>query len=328
VNDLPTSRDRWLGIELRHFAALAAVASERSFHRAADRLGYVQSAVSRQIAFLEELTGARLIERKSGPKPVRLTEAGEVLLGHANDILASIEMAKADLGHLDAGRAGEVRVGFFPGVPTRLLLAALGVFGERYPRVEIATSESVIDTPLFALLRDGSIDLAFAHLPPEPGPFAYWELLRVPWVLVVAADADIAVRGEPPSPADLAALRLIGPKASRADPWVGSRLVAEAGPPAFVFRSDVPQTVQALVGAGLGAAVMPRLAVQEDDPRIAVIDLGDLVPPLSVGIAWLSHRRLTGAVDQFRDVLHEICGGYTEPGANGPAAHAAAHAAL
>ena len=76
----PVSRDSWLGIELRHFAALAAVAEERSFRRAADRLGYVQSAISRQIAYLEQLTGERLIERSQGPKPVELTEAGELLL--------------------------------------------------------------------------------------------------------------------------------------------------------------------------------------------------------------------------------------------------------
>jgi DNA-binding transcriptional LysR family regulator len=89
------SRDRWLGIELRHFAALAAVADERSFRRAADRLGYEQSAISRQIAYLEQLTGERLIERSQGPKPVELTEAGELLLSHANEILATIEAAKA-----------------------------------------------------------------------------------------------------------------------------------------------------------------------------------------------------------------------------------------
>jgi len=323
VTDLPTSRDRWLGIELRHFAALAAVASERSFHRAADRLGYVQSAVSRQIAFLEELTGARLIERKAGPKPVRLTEAGEVLLGHANDILASIEMAKTDLGHLDAGRAGEVRVGFFPGVPTQILLATLVRFEERFPRVEIATCEAVTDTPLFDLLRDGGVDLAFAHLPPEPGPFSFWELLRVPWCLLVSADSELAARPEPPAPAEIAALRLIGPKSARADPWAGSRLAAEAGPHEITFRSDLPSTVQALVGAGLGAAVVPALSVNEDDPLVAAIPLGDLVPPLSVGIAWLSHRRLTGAVEQLRDALHDVCATLAEHEVAGGAAAAA-----
>ena len=72
--------DRWLGVELRHFAALEAVAQSASFGRAAARLGYTQSAVSQQIQMLERIVGQKLVERPGGPKPVSLTEAGEVLL--------------------------------------------------------------------------------------------------------------------------------------------------------------------------------------------------------------------------------------------------------
>jgi DNA-binding transcriptional LysR family regulator len=311
VRNLPRSRDRWLDLELQHLAALAAVARERSFTRAAECLGYAQPVVSRQIALLEELAGTRLVERRSGSKPIRLTEAGEVLLGHANDVLATIEMAKTDFGHADASNAGEVRVGFFSGAPTQLLLATLEAFGERYPHVEVLTRECVTDTPLFGLLRDGSVDVVFANLPPESGPFEVRELVRVPWMLVVAADADIARRRTPPSPAEIAELPIIGANSSRFDPWNGSPLARAVGTPNIVFRSDSAQTVQALVAAGIGAAIMPRLTIRESDPRIAVIDLGDLVPALSVGVVWLSHRRLTGAVDQFRDVLQGMAGAFS-----------------
>ena len=82
--------DRWLGIELRHFLALEAVAREGSFGKAALKLGYTQSAVSQQIAALERIVGQRLIERPGGPKPVSLTEAGTLLLRHANAITARI----------------------------------------------------------------------------------------------------------------------------------------------------------------------------------------------------------------------------------------------
>src|SRR5437763_8076997 len=98
--------DRWLGVELRHLAALEAVAAEGSFGRAAERLGYTQSAVSQQIATLERIVGERLIERPGGPRPVSLTEAGELLLGHAESIVARLQAAQADLHALQTGELG------------------------------------------------------------------------------------------------------------------------------------------------------------------------------------------------------------------------------
>ena len=70
--------DRWLGLDLRHLIALKAIADEGSFGKAAERLGYTQSAISQQIAALERIVGLRLIERPGGPRPISLTEAGRI----------------------------------------------------------------------------------------------------------------------------------------------------------------------------------------------------------------------------------------------------------
>src|ERR687891_1848419 len=105
--------DGWLGVELRHLAALQAVAEEGSFGRAAEHLGYTQSAVSQQIQALERIVGERLVERPGGPRPVSLTEAGELLLRHAEAIVARLSAAQADLAALSAGAAGPLRVGVF-----------------------------------------------------------------------------------------------------------------------------------------------------------------------------------------------------------------------
>src|ERR687893_1699284 len=105
--------DSWLGVELRHFLALEAVAREGSFGRAATALGYTQSAVSQQIATLERIVGDKLLERPGGPRPVSLTEAGTLLLRHADAIVARLDAARADLAALSAGEAGMLRVGTY-----------------------------------------------------------------------------------------------------------------------------------------------------------------------------------------------------------------------
>src|SRR5919204_1574616 len=127
------ANDRWLGIELRHLTALDAVAREGSFSRAASRLGYVQSAISHQIAVLEALVGERLIERSRGTRPLSLTEAGEVLLAHSSGILARIRAAQADIAAIAGGSSGTLRVGTFPTVSTRILPPLLRHFADATP---------------------------------------------------------------------------------------------------------------------------------------------------------------------------------------------------
>src|SRR3954469_23796980 len=121
--------DRWLGVELRHLAALQAVAQAGSFGpgaqagsfgRAAQRLGYTQSAISQQIAALERAVGERLVERPGGSRPVALTEAGRPLLAHADAIVARLKAAQADMAALRQGEAGTLRVGTFQSVGARV----------------------------------------------------------------------------------------------------------------------------------------------------------------------------------------------------------------
>src|ERR671931_1794553 len=191
--------DRWLGVELRHFLALEAVAKTGSFAKAARALGYTQSAVSQQIATLERLVGQKLVERPGGPKPVSLTEAGQLLLTHAEAIAARVAAAQADLTALGDGEAGTLRVGVFQSVGQRILPELMRRFLESWPKVEVALTESADDTELLALVERGDADLTFADLPVVDGPFESVELLRDPYVLVVPADSELARRGAAPS---------------------------------------------------------------------------------------------------------------------------------
>src|SRR5690349_17782837 len=140
--------DRWLGVELRHLAALQALSQQGTFGRAAQRLGYTQSAVSQQIAALERAVGERLVERPGGPRPVTLTEAGRLLLLHADAIVARLKAAQADMAALQEGAAGTLRVGTFQSVGARVLPAVMARFTSEWPDIEIQLKESGIDEEL------------------------------------------------------------------------------------------------------------------------------------------------------------------------------------
>jgi DNA-binding transcriptional LysR family regulator len=283
--------DRWLGVELRHFLALEAVAREGSFGKAAAALGYTQSAVSQQIATLERQVGQKLVERPGGPKPVSLTEAGRLLLTHAEAIGARVAAAQADLGALGDGEAGTLRVGVFQSVGQRILPALMQRYMASWPKVEVTLTESADDRDLLEHVERGELDLTFSDLPLVEGPFESVELLRDPYVLVVPADSEL----ESPSLREIAQLDLIGHKHCRTLTRVEA---AFRQPLRYVFQSDHNQTVQALVAAGVGLALVPRLTIDENDRTTRIIELPK-IPPRMLAIAWHRDRYRSPAARAF-----------------------------
>jgi molybdate transport repressor ModE-like protein len=296
--------DRWLGVELRHLAALEAVSREGSFGRAATALGYTQSAVSQQIATLERIVGEKLIERPGGPKPVSLTEAGRLLLRHAEAIVARIAAAQADLTALHDGEAGTLRVGIYQSIGQRILPELMRRYAAAWPLVEVTLTESASDEELLQLVERGELDLTFADLPLIEGPFEFVELLRDPWLLVVPADSPLADRAAPPPLREIAELDLIGFRQCRSMTQIEAAL---RRPIDFVFRSDHNGTVQGLVGAGVGAALLPSLAVDPNDEATRQIELGANVPPRLIAVAWHRDRYRSPAANAFTELATDVC---------------------
>ena len=298
--------DSWLGLELRHLLALKAIAEEGTFGRAAAKLGYTQSAVSQQIAMLERIVCQRLIDRPGGPRPVSLTEAGELLLRHADAIAARLQAAQADLAALDAGDAGPLRIGTYQSVGAKILPSLLSGFKAGWPKVTISLTESTDDEELLALVERGELDLTFTMVPLPAGPFELLQLLRDPYVLVVPAESPLAVRDRPPTLREIAELPLIANRHCRSLDAGLQALRATGRDPRIVFRSDDNGTVQWMTAAGIGVALVPRLTVDAGDPRVAVIELGDRVPPRLIGIAWHRDRRRTRAADAFVGLAQQV----------------------
>lgn len=296
----------WAGLELRHLFALRAVAQAGTFGRAAADLGYTQSAMSQQIASLEALVGQRLVERSRGQPRVELTEAGRLLLAHANAILARLQAAHADFAAFGQGALGVLRVGTYQSVSTRILPLLMRDFSAAWPRVEVRLSE-VSSQDLLPLVERGELDLTFEVLPIAQGPFEALEVLRDPYVLLVAADSPLARRKQLPGPRELARLPWISFRHSAEEERFASLIRGQSEAPRVIFRSDDNGAVQGMVGAGLGVALVPALAVDLRDQAVVALPLGDAVPPRALCLVWHRDRFRSPAAREFVDTAVRVC---------------------
>jgi molybdate transport repressor ModE-like protein len=300
-----TKPDQWLGVEVRHFAALDAVAREGSFGRAADRLGYTQSAVSQQIATLEKIVGETLVERPGGPRAVSLTDAGEVLLRHAEALVARLDAARADIAALRAGETGALRVGTYQSIGARVLPEVMRRFMRDWPGIELGLSEPATDPELYGLIESGELDLAFCSPPLPDGPFDMLELMSDPYVLLVPAENPLASRASA-SMDDLGDQPLIGSNTCASGIVVERELGDRGYDIRYAFRSDDNGTVQGLVASGFGVALTPLLAIAPGDDRVKALRLVPKVPRRQVAVVWHRDRHRSPAARAFIEIARDV----------------------
>jgi molybdate transport repressor ModE-like protein len=298
--------DLWLGLEVRHVAALRAIAETGTFAGAAAQLGYTQSAISQQIATLERIAGESLLERAKGRKPLGLTEAGRLALRHGEAILARVQALQADLQALSEGSAGPLRVGTYPSVGVHMLPELLPPFSAAWPELEVQLRESNSDRELLTWIEQGELDLTFCMLPIDEGPFEALELLRDPWLMVVPASSPLVHNGsgrqqELPRHQPLICFRTCPVLAD-----IESLMRQWGREPVVVFRSDDNATLQSLVAARVGAAFMPCLTVDLRDRRTVFVDVRDELPPRRIGIAWHRDRLRSAASHAFVEVASRV----------------------
>ncbi|WP_411108073.1 LysR family transcriptional regulator [Streptomyces sp. c-19] len=253
-------------IEARHLRVLRAVSATGSFSAAARELGCTQPAVSQQMKALEASAGTPLLIRTG--REMRLTQAGEVLVRHASGILAGLTAAEEEVAAIAGLRAGRVRLVSFPSGSSTLVPTALAALRAAHPGTRVSLVEAEPPRSI-EMLRDGDCDVALAFR--YGAGRAEWDDLVVRPLL-----ADRLV-GLVPEGHRLAEAASVGIAELAEESWIAGcprcrrQLVdvcEEAGfTPRIDFATDDYPAVVGLVGAGLGVAVLPELAIESVRPK-------------------------------------------------------------
>jgi DNA-binding transcriptional LysR family regulator len=294
-------------LNLSRLNVLREVVAEGSFSAAADSLSYSQSAVSQVIATLEGEVGTELIERDR--RGVRPTAAGAALIGHAEGILARIEAAETEVAAISGGRGGRLRIASFPTAGATLMPLAIARFRASHPGIEVSLAEGESEE-IAARLRAGEFDLAllfeFEGVGERLGAgMRRFELLDDPLHLALPGEHPLAGRKRLQL-ADLAEEAWIQTSASSPCARHVVRSCHAAGfEPRVSFESDDYQTVQGLVAAGVGVALIPKLALSAVRADIAVRGLDPGSPLRKVFAATRRSAAVTPAVATMIDVLRE-----------------------
>ena len=289
-------------LDMRLLVAFDAVATEGTFGRAAERLGYTQSAVSQQIASLERIVGERVFDRPGGPRPVELTPLGAHLLEHGRALLTQLDRIADDLDRFRVGDGGRLRVGTFQSVSNTVLPSLIGAMRKELPNLEIVAFESDYDEVLHDRLGSGDLDLSFVVGDVDPS-FDTRHLLNDPFRLLArpgqfpAGPVPISVLADEP---------LVGQHQN------SCQIINEAGlrsaglEPSYVFRTNDNGTVAAMVRAGMGVAVLPLLCIEPEDPRVSLHPLVPAFPGREISIAWRRGHTLSPAAERFIELAVSV----------------------
>jgi DNA-binding transcriptional LysR family regulator len=289
-------------MNLNHLALFRAVAQEGSFTRGAERAYVSQPAVSKQVSELERALGTVLFERI--PRGVRLTEAGELLLGYAQRLFALEADAERALAELRGLERGHLRLGASLTIGAYVLPELLGEFHRRYPgvalSVEIANTEAVEH-----MILEGHVDLGLTE--------GFWESEEL--VATTFQEDTLVVIAPPTHPllaqSPLTAERLCAEPLILREHGSGTRAVAER---AFAARGltllalmslGSIEAIKRAVAAGIGLAIVSGLTLDLElaAGRLAVLPLADLVMQRPLHLLFRRSASESRATRAFRELL-------------------------
>ena len=284
-------------IKLSQLLALVAVAECKNFSEAALRLEISQSAVSHAIASLEAELGVVLFYR--GRHGAHLTPVGERIKVHVSQVLRLVNAIEKE-ADLEKGLAGGiVRVACFRSVATHILPTAIAKFHSIFPDINVKITE---DDSFFSIeqsLRAGYADIGFTYLP-SSNEFETWEILRDDYIVLLPPKSNLDTQQI--SWQQLAEFPLIISSLTPCHDYILPYLNQAKYPMKIAYEIREDSTIVSMVGQGLGAAIMPRLAAE---PLPLGIKECNLPVPLQrvIGVAILANALHSPAIYAFLDAV-------------------------
>ena len=296
-------------LDVRRMRVLREVALRGSFSAAAESLSFTQSAVSQQIAALEREAGVTLVQRSA--RGVRLTEAGEAVVRHAEAIMARLAEAEAELEAIAGLRGGRLRMAAFETAGATLMPLAIAAFRERHPAVELSMSLAEPEDSV-PLLRSGDLDLAIvfdAGIESDDG-IQRVHLLEDPLYLALPRDHPLAHRRRIHLE-DLAGEAWVAGAADGECNRLLSRACGRAGyQPRVAFETDDYTAMQGFVAAGVGVSLIAELGLRAVRDDIVVRDLGRDTPVRQIYAATLAEGYRAPATQAMLEILCDVAAGY------------------
>ncbi len=261
-----------MNFDLRHLRYFVTLAEEQNFARAAVRLHMTQPPLSQQIMQLEETLGVPLFVR--GKRPLRLTAAGEELLPEARRLITGAEALRESARQMARGSRGALTLAFVMGALPDLLPALLEAYRAEHPDVQIHLRELVSPQQCQALVA-GEIDVGLMRPVGDSLEIRTLELRSEDILVALPARHPLAGRRELDAET-LCREPLVSfnNKDARYFDQIAGQVFRHASrPPEVVQVANQLTTVLALVGSGLGVALVPASSRRLAFPRVAFADL-------------------------------------------------------
>ena len=293
-------------LDVKRLRVLREVANRGSFSAAADSLYLSQSAVSQQVATLEREVGMSLLDRTTAGGP-KLTEAGRVLVEHADAVISRLEEAERELSAIAGLEGGELRLASFPSASATIMTHAVSDFGRRYPKVSVSLFEAEPEESL-PRLRAGEVDIAltfdYPTLPDAPDrDIELVHLLTESMYLTLPQGHPLAKRSRIRL-TDLAEERwLSGVRPSSCGELVVRSCLDAGFEPQIAFESDDYHVLQGFVAAGLGVTLLPELALSTLHADLVALPIEPEAPQRRVWAATRAAGARSAATDAMLELL-------------------------